>query len=70
MTEPRLLERAERLRDTILAIKLTADDPWAYTLKARGWAARAQRFVKEIAANRDGLTLEDPGGGPEGGGRG
>jgi hypothetical protein len=46
---PSLLDRAVRLRDAIQVSKLTAEDPWAYTAKARGWGQEAQAVVDEIA---------------------
>jgi hypothetical protein len=46
---PALLDRAVRLRDAIQVSKLTAEDPWAYTAKARGWGQEAQAVVDEIA---------------------
>jgi len=51
--EPDWLERAERLRDAVLRSKLCHPDPWRYTPKARGWAARAQQIVDQIATEGD-----------------
>jgi hypothetical protein len=51
--EAPLLEQAERLRDAVLASKLSAPDPWTYTPKARGWTQRAQAIVEDVARSGD-----------------
>ncbi len=56
--EPSLLERAERLRDSILRSKLSNPNPWHYTGKARVWAQRAQRIVDDIAAGGEAETCQ------------
>jgi hypothetical protein len=55
---PSFAERALSLRDAIQQSKLTAADPWGYTVKARKWEARAERLVAgaETAEAREALA--------------
>jgi len=55
---PSFAERALSLRDAIQHSKLTAADPWGYTVKARKWEARAERLVAgaETAEAREALA--------------
>jgi hypothetical protein len=52
-----LLERAKTLRDLIEQSKLTAANPWSYTIKAREWTRRAQAIVDEVARGSDGAAM-------------